>query len=49
VAFGVAFVSAPAAVIITALVAIYYIFERGPARQEHAREPAGPAGPGGTD
>ena len=34
VAFGVAFVSAPAAVIITALVAIYYIFERGPARQQ---------------
>ena len=49
VAFGVAFISAPAAVIITALVAIYYIFERGPARQQHAREPAGPAGPGGTD
>ena len=44
VAFGVAFVSAPAAVIITALVAIYYIFERGPARQQHPREPAGPAG-----
>jgi len=49
VAFGVAFVSAPAAVIITALVAIYYIFERGPARQQHPREPAEPAGPAGTD
>jgi uncharacterized membrane protein len=44
VAFGVAFVSAPAAVIITALVAIYYIFERTPARQRPASEPAGPAG-----
>jgi len=32
VAVGVAFVSAPAAVIITALVAIYYIFERTPTR-----------------
>ena len=32
VAFGVAFVSAPAAVLITALVAIYYIFERTPMR-----------------
>jgi hypothetical protein len=41
VAFGVAFVSAPAAVIITAVVAIYYIFERTPARQQPAREPAG--------
>ena len=46
VAFGVAFVSAPAAVIITAVVAIYYIFERTPARQQPAREPAGPAGTG---
>ena len=43
VAFGVAFVSAPAAVLITALVAIYYIFERGHRRQR-PREPAGPAG-----
>ncbi len=42
VAVGVAFVSAPAAVIITALVAIYYIFERGPARQQRPREPAEP-------
>ena len=41
VAFGVAFVSAPAAVIITAVVAIYYIFERAPARQQRPREPAG--------
>ena len=32
VALGVAFISAPAAVIITALVAIYYIFERTPTR-----------------
>jgi uncharacterized membrane protein len=32
VAFGIAFISAPAAVLITALVAIYYIFERTPAR-----------------
>ncbi len=31
-AVGVAFVSAPAAVIITALVAIYYVFERTPTR-----------------
>jgi len=46
VAFGVAFVSAPVAVIITAVVAIYYIFERTPARQQPAREPAGPAGSG---
>jgi len=32
VAVGVAFISAPASVIITALVAVYYIFERTPAR-----------------
>ena len=32
VAFGVAFISAPAAVLITALVAIYYVFERTPMR-----------------
>ena len=32
VAFGVAFVSAPAALIITALVAVYYVFERTPPR-----------------
>ena len=32
IALGVAFVSAPASVIITALVAIYYVFERTPSR-----------------
>jgi hypothetical protein len=32
VAIGVAFISAPAAVLITALVATYYIFERTPTR-----------------
>jgi len=32
VAMGVAFISAPVAVIITALVAVYYIFERTPTR-----------------
>jgi uncharacterized membrane protein len=46
VAVGVAFVSAPAAVLITALVAIYYIFERTPARQQDTREPTRPAGTG---
>ncbi len=41
VAFGFAFVSAPAAVIITALVAIYYIFERG---RPGSSAPANPPG-----
>ncbi len=41
IAVGVAFVSAPASVIITALVAIYYVFERTPVRAQTAREPGG--------
>jgi len=37
IAIGVAFASAPASVIITALVAIYYVFERTPARAPAGR------------
>jgi uncharacterized membrane protein len=43
VAVGVAFISAPAAVIITALVAVYYIFDWTPAR---GGGPPGPERPG---
>jgi uncharacterized membrane protein len=39
IAIGVAFISAPAALIITALVAVYYVFERTPAARR-ARSPA---------
>ena len=39
IAIGVAFISAPVALIITALVAVYYVFERTPAARR-ARSPA---------
>jgi uncharacterized membrane protein len=42
-AIGVAFISAPAALVITALVAVYYVFERTP-----GRVPAGADRPGRT-
>jgi len=48
-AIGVAFVSAPASLLVSGLVAVYYIFEHTPARsQEGQGGPGGPEGPEGT-
>jgi TMEM175 potassium channel family protein len=51
-AFGVSFISPPAALIITALVAVYYVFERTPgapkSRAAASTGPTGPTGPTGT-
>jgi uncharacterized membrane protein len=43
IAIGVAFISAPATVIITALVAIYYVFERSSARPQVPTAPSADA------
>jgi uncharacterized membrane protein len=43
-AIGVAFVSAPASLLVSGLVAVYYIFEHTPARSREGQE--GPEGPG---
>jgi hypothetical protein len=48
----VSFISPPAALIITALVAVYYVFERTPgapkSRAAASTGPTGPTGPTGT-
>jgi len=49
-AIGVAFVSAPASLLVSGLVAVYYIFEHTPARsQEDLGGPGGPEGPEGPE
>ena len=51
-AIGIAFVSATASLIVSGLVAIYYIFEQTPARARSAVDPEhppdDPAGPAGS-
>ena len=44
-AIGIAFVSAPASLVISGLVAIYYIFEQTPAREQPRPDYSGPAAP----
>src|SRR5215469_14110573 len=46
-AIGVAFVSAPASLLVSGLVAVYYIFEHTPARSQEG--PGGPGGPEGPE
>ena len=44
-AIGIAFVSAPASLGISGLVAVYYIFEQTPAREQPRPDHSGPAAP----
>jgi uncharacterized membrane protein len=44
-AIGIAFVSAPASLAISGLVAVYYIFEHTPAREQSQPDHSGPAAP----
>jgi uncharacterized membrane protein len=47
-AIGIAFLSAPASLAISGLVAVYYIFEQTPAREQPRPDQSGPAAPAGS-